>query len=66
MKEIKYTILYRVLENFCDSILLRFRDRNYLITAPVPATARSVIKLWFRFRYGNKLRSRFRNTANPT
>ncbi len=35
--EIKYTILYRVCEDFCDSILLRFRSR-------------SVIKLRFRFR----------------
>jgi hypothetical protein len=25
MKEIKYTVLYCVCENFCDSILLRFR-----------------------------------------
>ncbi len=25
MKEIKYTILYFVCENFCDSILLQFR-----------------------------------------
>ncbi len=33
MKVIKYTILYCVYENFCDSILLRFRirfrNRNY-------------------------------------
>ncbi len=28
MKEIKYTILYCVYDNFCDSILLRFRNRN--------------------------------------
>ncbi len=28
MKEIKYTILYCVCENFSDSILLRFRFRN--------------------------------------
>jgi hypothetical protein len=28
MKEIKYTILYCVCDNFCDFILLRFRFRN--------------------------------------
>ncbi len=28
MKEIKYTILYCVCENFSDSILLRFRFRT--------------------------------------
>jgi hypothetical protein len=27
--EIKYTILYCVCENFCDYILLRFRNSNY-------------------------------------
>jgi hypothetical protein len=31
MKEIKYTILYVVCENFCDSILLRFRVRFRLL-----------------------------------
>jgi hypothetical protein len=30
MKEIKYIILCRVCENFCDSILLRLRFRNVI------------------------------------
>ncbi len=39
MKEIKYTILYYVCENFCDSISLQFR---FLL--------RYGKKFWFRFR----------------
>jgi hypothetical protein len=40
MKEVKYTILYCVLENLRDSILLRFRIRQgpykIIVPAPVP------------------------------
>jgi hypothetical protein len=46
---IKYTILYCVCKNFCDSILLRFRF-----------PLRSVIKL----RSSSDTRFRFRNTAS--
>ncbi len=48
----------------CDSLLLRFRNRNWLRSGF--GSARSVIKLRFRFRCGKKLRFlrfRFRNTA---
>jgi hypothetical protein len=48
MKEIKYTVLYCF--NFCDSILLQFRNRK-LLRGPVPL--RFVIKLQFRFYYCN-------------
>ncbi len=30
MKKIKYTILYCFCDNFCDSILLQFRNRDYI------------------------------------
>ncbi len=69
MKEIKYTILRFV--NFCDSILLRFRNRTGTYVIPEPFAipfygfgtvinygsgyAKPVIKLWFQFRYGKKL-----------
>ncbi len=33
MKEIRYTIIYTVCENFGDSILLQFRLRNFNGTA---------------------------------
>ncbi len=39
MKEIKYTILYCVCENFCASILLRFRQGMELNYGPGSATA---------------------------
>jgi hypothetical protein len=57
MKEIKDTILYSA--SFCDSILLRFQNRNYG-SGSVPL--KSVINLQFQFQ----LRFRFRNTdSNP-
>jgi hypothetical protein len=42
MKEIKYTILFYVCENFCDFILLRFRFRYG-----------KKLRFRFRFRFRN-------------
>ncbi len=44
MKEIKYNFILCVCENFCDTILLRFQNRNLL---------------WFEFRLFDKLRFLF-------
>ncbi len=36
MKEMKYTILNYVCDNFCDSILLRFRYGSGTVPDPIP------------------------------
>jgi hypothetical protein len=60
MKEIKYTTLYCVCENFSDSILLqfriqfRFRNRNLRFRFLLFSTLRFRFhkpKRWFRFRF---------------
>jgi hypothetical protein len=53
MKEIKYTILYCVCENFCDTILLRFRF-SYGKTL-------RFLRFWFRNTEYNRSRSSWKS-----